>query len=917
MDPHSCLAANLPKTGAAGGAAAGGAASAPAGSASSAATIDGASCAASGVLSTGEIFGEEPRRRVLPNGLEVHFAPEHGAGLLSAQVWVRTGSIHEAPLLGSGVSHFVEHMVFKGTRKYGCRELSQVVQSAGASINAYTTFDRTVYYLDGPAECAETAFDVLSEIMFNATFAREDAVRERDVVLREIDMGEDDPDTLFSEAVLAEAFHRHPYRLPVIGLRDVFSRLTHEQIVAYYRERYTPNNMVLVVAGALDEERVFSLAQKYFGHAPAAVVPAPYYPDEPVQLAPRSATIEGDVRLLRGALAWHIPGMRHPDTTALDVFTGLLGNGESSRLNRRLHNELGIVHDIDASNWAPGATGLLWLSYTADTGRRAEVERAVAEVVASTLADGFSDTEFAKARRVCLMSFLQARKTVHDIARQLGVQAVIVGDAGYPRLYLERVNALTPSDVLEAARRHIRPNLLTSCAMEPRRKRPAAGTAGDAGDAAGGDIGAVARSGLPPFTEHHLANGMRVLLQPSRAFPKVNFRAAIPGGGVWEPADRRGLGALLATLLTLDTETRSAAQVAEAAETLGASLCESAGNNSIGIAIEVLPCDAAAGASLLADALLRPALAEKTFLIERDAQRAAIHEEDDDVVRYGHARMRRHFFGKHPLAVGFLGERDALERATAADARALYTRLVRPENCVLAVCGDFDARTALADLENKFGRWNAANAPAAGGAGDGGTGASGAPSETALPAATGRIEETRAVSQAVVFLGFPDTGIVEEDFVTGSLIEEMLNGMASQIFMTVREERGMAYFVGAARVNGLHEGMFYLHAGTIPQHVESVLEAMRRDIARLREGRFIEGEIESAKARLRVVLRTATQTIGARAQWAVLNALYGLEVNRGPWLENRLNTLAPEDIRAFAARWLREERSLAYIVRPE
>jgi len=860
-------------------------------------------------LSDGQIFGAEPLKLVLENGLVLLFSPTLGTGLLSAQVWVRTGSIHEGALLGSGVSHFVEHMVFKGTKKYNCRDLSQTVQRAGAVVNAYTTFDRTVYYLDGPSECAETAFDVLSEMMFRANFARDDAGRERDVILREIDMRDDDPDSLFTEAVLAEAFHQHPFRLPVIGLRDIFARITLEQLRAYYAARYVPNNMVLVIAGDLPWESVVHLARKHFGAQPPAALAPAFYPEEPAQLTPRSVTLRGDVSLLRGALVWHIPGMRHPDAPALDAFAILLGLGDSSRLNRRLHYDLNLVHGIDASNWTPGATGLLWLSYTADSGRRAEVERAVAEVVAATLADGFSDTEFAKARRSCIMSFLESRKTVHGVATQLGAQAVIVGEAGYPRLYLERIAALTPETVLAAARRHIRPELLTSCAMEP--------LADAASDTAGRACPAVAAAGPAPFEETTLPNGLRVLLQPARGYPKINYRAIFPGGGAHEPPARRGLSELLATLLTLDTENRSAEQVAETAETLGASLRETAGNNTVGVSIEVLPFDAAAGAELLADALLRPALSEKTFLIERDAQRAALHEEEDDVVAYGIARLRRHFFGKHPLATGPLGDKDDLARTTAADARALYAKNVRPENCVLAVSGDFDRDAMLADLTARFGDWHGRRREAAANSAGASDRAAASDRLRRIPVATGRIEETRPGSQSVVFCAFPDAGIIEDDYIAGQLLDEMLNGMASQIFMNVREERGMAYFVGASRVSGIREGMFYLHAGTIPQHVESVVEAIRRDIARLRAGRFADDEIESAKVRLRVSRRAAAQTVGMRTMNAALNALYGLEVNRDTWWEERLTALKPADLIRFANRHFIEDKALLYIVRPE
>ncbi|MDR2863816.1 MAG: insulinase family protein [Puniceicoccales bacterium] len=848
-------------------------------------------------ISSEQLLGAEPLRRVLPNGLTVFFAPEYNAGLVSVQVWVKTGSIHEGDLLGSGLSHYLEHMVFKGTAKYSCRGLTQAVQRTGALMNAYTTFDRTVFHVDGPAEGAETAFDVLGEMTLRATISPEDTARERDVILREIDMRDDDPDSLLSETVLAEAFHVHPYSLPVIGLRHAFSQVTHAQLLAYYRARYVPNNMVLVVAGALAPETVFAFAQKYFGEAPASALGAPHVPEEPEQIAPRRRVLFADVQVLRGSMAWRIPGMRHVDAPALDVFSMLLGLGLSSRLHRRLHEELGLVHQIDASNWTPGQTGLFWLTYVADAGRRNAVEAAVCETVEKALREGFSEAEFAKARRACVMAFLESRKTVSGFAGQIGAQAVVVGDMGYPSLYLDRVQALTLDVVRDAARRHISPDKLTYVAMEP-----------SSAEVPAKPETAVSSAPAPaPFEEVRLGNGLRVLLQPVRGYPKTHYRIVFHGGGYREPTNRRGLCAMLATLMARDTARRTAAQVAEAAETLGASLQETSGNNSFGLAIEVLRSDADAGRELLADAVLRPIFTEKTFSRERDVQRSSLQEDEDDVVEFGKRRLRELFFGAHPLAVDHLGREPDLNAMTVEEVRAHHAALVSPENGVLSVSGDFDREAVLSALEKDFGAWSS-SAPAFV-----------PPSRPDIePAAGGRrVDETRSCEQAVVFMGFPDTGIACEDYVAGQLLDELLSGMASQLFVSVREERGLAYFIGANRVNTLRDGLFYLYAGTVPGQVEVVLEAMRAELARMRSGEFTEEEISSGKIRLKVARRMSAQTPGSRALNAALNALYGMEVNRDAWWEHKLDALDAAALAVFTQRYLREDAGLTYVLKPQ
>ncbi|MDR2513003.1 MAG: insulinase family protein [Puniceicoccales bacterium] len=850
------------------------------------------------LLSAEDLFGSTPSKYTLPNGLTVLFVRGHDAGLFSAQVWVKTGSIHEGDLLGSGLSHFVEHMVFKGTARFSSRELNHTVQRVGASMNAYTTFDRTVYYINGPAENAETAFEVLGQMMFHANLTLSETEREREVILREIDINEDDPNSRLNEALLAEAFHAHPYRLPIIGLRDAFAHLSHQQLVHYYRTRYVPNNMVLAVAGALTPETVFAFAEKHFGDAPAAAIGAPNIPGEPSQLTRRNRTVSGDVQVLRGCMAWTIPGMRHADAPALDIFAMILGAGQSSRLHRKIHEELRLVHTISAANWAPGETGLLWLSYTADLGKRKAIEDAVLNVLGEALHDGFTEREFAKAHRACLMAFLEPRKTVHGLAEQLGAQAVIIGEIGYPALYLERVKSLTPEKVLAAVRRHISPDKLTCCAMEPKTKSDPS------------QLRTSTTPKQPLFEELKLENGMRVLLQPIHTFPKVSLRVMLPGGGVNEPPNKRGLCAMLATMMARDTEQRTASEVAEAAEAVGASLDDSAGNNSIGLAIEVLNQDALTGAELLADALILPSLKTGTFMRELDAQRSFLQEDEDDIVSFGTRRLRELFFGEHPLAVDCLGRIADLEDMSSVDVRALHAKLVRPQNCVLAISGDFDRDAMLSIISERFGAWSDTFSC---------SGHQAANRLPKIPARTGRVDETRPNEQrqAVVFWAFPDTGLSEDDYVTGLLLNDLLNNAAGQLFTSVREERGMAYFIGSARINTPQDGMFYLYAGTAAQHVEPMLLAMRDELERVRSGKLTPEEIEAGKAHLRTARRMTAQKPDARTLNAALNTIYGRGVNRNEWWEEKLGAQDVDSLAQFTQKYLREEASLIYVVKAE
>src|SRR3954465_856116 len=215
-----------------------------------------------------DAFWREPiQRTVLPNGLTLILKRDTSAALASVQVWVKTGSIHEDEHLGAGLSHYLEHMLFKGTERRAGREISATVQAHGGYINAYTTFDRTVYYIDVPSDHTNVAIDLLADAVLHSTMPAEEVTKEKDVILREIDMCLDDPDQRLGQALFETAFRTHPYRQPIIGHRDVFAATTRENLMGYYRARYVPNNLVLVIVGDFDPATTRASIAEHFGKA--------------------------------------------------------------------------------------------------------------------------------------------------------------------------------------------------------------------------------------------------------------------------------------------------------------------------------------------------------------------------------------------------------------------------------------------------------------------------------------------------------------------------------------------------------------------------------------------------------------------------------------------------------------------------
>ncbi|MCF3651810.1 M16 family metallopeptidase [Synoicihabitans lomoniglobus] len=840
-----------------------------------------------------KLWRDAPTRRVLPNGLTVIQQRDPAATVASVQVWVKTGSIHEQQHLGAGLSHYLEHLLFKGTERREGREISTEVQAHGGYINAYTSFERTVYYIDIPAEHAPVAVDILGDAVLHSTLPADEVEREKQVILREIDMGLDDPDLRLWQSLFETVYRTNSYREPIIGHRDVFAAVDRDALVDYYRNRYVPNNIVLVVTGGFDTAAIDAAIEQHWGKAPRRRLAPVILPVEPTALAPRVQHLEEDVEIVRGALAWTIPGLTHPDAATLDVLAMILGNGDSSLLWEAIREKARLVHSIDVTSWNPGDHGLFYLSFICDLDERDKTLAAIPRELRRIEKKGFTAGQVRKAVRQLVVGEINGRKTVAGRASRLGVAEVVAGDMLFTQGYFERLKRITPASLRRALRTYLLDGHSTTVTLTP--KAPAAvSTNAPAAISTTSDAGLV---------REQLANGTRLLLQPDSRLPNLHFRLLCLGGGAFEPTDQRGTTALMATLLARDTAKRSAAQVAGAIESVGGSLSPVFGNNTFGLSVEVLPGDVDLALDLLAEAALKPTFTKDSFEIERDAQIADLQQDVDDIVTIGRKQLRKRFFGSHPLAVDAHGEVDHLRTVKPRDLVTLHRRLMVGSNVVLSVAGDFNAKTLAPKLRMLLRRFKKAAL------------ASSSPTLD-HPAEVGDFVEIQPRQQAVVFQGYLGPGVCSEDFHVAEVADELFSGMSSRLFERVREEKGLAYYVRSSRVVSLDSGMFYFYAGTAPGKETEVLKEIELEIARMARGRITKAELTRCQTRLCAGRRMGLQSNGSRAMHVALNELYGQPLDDGSDFEARINAVTIKSLAAFARRYLKRDACTQVVVRP-
>src|SRR5204863_5692336 len=591
---------------------------------------------------------------VLPNGLTLIVHEDHSAPVASVQAWCATGSMDEDDHLGAGLSHILEHMLFKGTKTRSTNEIAQKIQDVGGYINAYTSFDRTVFWIDVPKDGALTALDILADAMMNSTLPGQEYAKEQEVIRREFAMGMDDPGRMVTHLLFATAYQRHPYRLPVIGLIDIYNQLTHDQVMEYYKTRYVPNNLAFVVVGDVSAAEVRKKVEEFFKDRPAKSLAPIYIPAEPPQLGRREVHQEFATELTHFAMAWHVPEIAHPDVPALDLLAVILGEGHSSRLYRRIREESGLAFAISAFSYTPGDPGILGLDAILDPKNRSAAQELIFHTIEDIRRNGATAEELGKGKKIALSQELASLRTMRGQATDLGTNWFLTRNLNFSREYLEKVQKVTIDDIKRVATQYLSEENLTIVSLNPK-----------------GSIAPKKEAATPHTVGHiekfELSNGLRLLVREDSRLPLVAISAVFRCGLLSETQENNGITRLAAKTLLKGTKTRTAEQIANQLEAVGGEITAEAGNNSFAVNVDVTQPDLALGTDILADVLLNATMPAKAVAREQEIQLAKIKDEDEKPTSVARNLLKRALFPGHPLALRPEGTPESVSRLNSKD----------------------------------------------------------------------------------------------------------------------------------------------------------------------------------------------------------------------------------------------------------
>jgi zinc protease len=729
-------------------------------------------------------------------------------------------------------------------------------------------------------------------------------------------------------ALFASAYREHPYRAPVLGTPESVSTFNRERVRAFFERWYTAEHLAVVAVGSfeLDElARAVRAACGDWGRGAARRARAV----EPPQSELRSALLRRPFERACLELGWPTVPLAHGDTPYLDLLAFVLGEGDSSRLVRRVQERDAVVDRVDASSYTPLDPGLFGSSADLDPERSEAAIEALVREVEWLRREPVSAAELEKARTNFLASQHFERESVSGQARKLAIFQLLMGDYRAEETYLAAIRSATPADLLRVAQRYLASERLNVSAVLPQQGAPGLDHAAvERAVARGGErirsmfaapvrqapsasqTASAARAGSTspsPAAELHsyrLPNGAELHVDARREVPVAAVRAAFVGGQLAEDEKNAGLSHFLTSMWLRGTQARSAAELARAIESIAAEIDGFSGRSSLGLWLEAPSAELEGALELFAEILLEPTFASDELERERRETRAAIARREDRLAARAFDLFAANHWKAHPFRLPLVGTDRSVAHFTREDLVAQQTRLIRAGNLALAVSGDVDPDWVAERLTVRLAGLEASpfEPPA--------------PEEEPAPREIREAELRKDRAQAHLVIGFRGLTVHDPDRYALEIIAQLLAGQGGRLFLELRDRQSLAYAVNAMNVEGLAPGFLALYIASAPEKFETARRGLLDELARLLESAPPEHEVERARRYLIGSHAIDQQRSAARAAHVALDARYGLGAEASWRYPEQIAAVTRHDVVRVAQRVIDLEAYTLAVIRP-
>lgn len=827
----------------------------------------------------------------LPNGLLVYVIRDKRFPIVCTRLYVHAGSGTENPAQ-AGISHVLEHMVFKGTSHRPKGQVARDVEALGGYLNAATSFDRTWYLTDMPAAHWRVGMEVVKEMAFQATLDPAELEAEKNVVISELQRGEDSPGRKLFENLQVAALKNTPYGRPIIGFEESIRKLTARDLSDYVAKWYQPQNMMLLVAGDLNPEEVLQYAQELFGklenHTDLPL-------KEPLDLA-TAALGSAQVEVSRGpwqkvylGLALPVPGGRDLRSVDLDVLAYVLGGDPTSVFYKKYKYDKQLVDSISVGDMSLARAGLFVITATLDAEKVEEFWKSLTADLGRLSASEFDDAAIARAKYNLEDSMDRAGETLNGLASWLGtVQFELGGKQGEENLRFAQRN------VDKAQLQGIIENWLDSRRARVRVIAPEQAALPDFQGimernwpAASDSKGNVTTGGRGEAEVVNLDNGCQLILLPDNSAPYISLELLMPGGNAMLAPDQQGLADLTARLLTAGSGEMSSPALERWLSERATSLASHAGRQTFGISLdgparfnhELFP--------MFRNVLFKPRFEAGELAREVNNMKAALRQRDDQALGYMFSKVNSFLFPDQAYGYDNLGTMESLDTFNTVKVRDFWARQ-GGQPWVLAMAGSFDREEALKfakSLAQPHTQKFDAQAPTWGTVRD---------LALTMP---GR-------NQAHLMRVFKTVPATHEDAPGLLLLEAAISGQSGVLFTKLRDEQGLGYTVTAFNRAMPLAGFMAFYIGTTPDKMSQATEGFDLIIEQLKTQPLDAETLKTAANRLEGEYVRGLQSLASRASEAATDAVLGRPLDFQKRIIEKAAALTPEDVLAIARKYL-------------
>ncbi len=863
----------------------------------------------------------------LKNKMKVLMVESHKAPVVTVQMWVKTGSADEKKNQ-EGISHFIEHLVFKGTKKYGVGELAMAVEGAGGEINAYTTLDHTVFHVTISKEFMEVALDCISEMMGFPRFDPEEIDKEREVVIEEIKRSFDNPKSVGAQRLFSTVYKSHPYGVPVIGFTKNIKTVKTKTLTDYYNNRYVPANMTLVVAGDFQKTDLKKKIDNYFAKFKAKTLKKISRTKEVSQKQPRIDYFENAFRETTFHIAFRVPEAKHPDVPALDILGNILGRGDSSRLVRKLRLEKSLVLSVSAGSYNPLDPGLFAFSITFDPSKFNEINEILIEEIKRIISEPPTQSELGRARLNTEAEHVFSLETVDGLARKVGTCQLFLKDPEYISTYLKQVQALKPEDIRKAAQMYFRAETMTATIMvnkEEAKSLPENEFKKFVNEF-GRQLKLVSKlkpkkqeiekshsptikiplkmnAGESKIHKHRLSNGALVLLKHNAEVPVLHVKVGFLGGLRIEPLENLGATTLLASTWTSGTKLFNENEIAAQIEDCAGAISAFGGRNSAGVSMSTLTVYEERAHKIFSDVLLHPQFPNEIVTREASIQTEAILRRTDSPASLASQYFMEIIFEGHPYSKDLLGTNKTISTIDSDVLKNHWSKMAGSNNCVLVAVGDFNLEKQLKEFEHLAGGLQKGKAY-----------------NEILEIEP--LREDKKVfynfkkEQSHIILGYRGLSFKDSDRFALQILQAVLSGQGGRLFLELRDKASLAYSVAPIHMDGMDTGYFGVYIGCSPEKGKTAIKMIHEELEKVMTKPISANELSRSKRYLIGKNHIDLQRNSSQASSILFDEIYGIDSEETFHYAEHIKNIRVADIQKVAQRIL-SGRSVTVAVGPE